>query len=121
MHQELPKDPDQYAGIFPVIRSGKQDELKMICDDLGIANLSNHDASWVKTDIENNTIIWENNQISDSRVPDVRGMTLRDAIYVLENLGLKVEVSGRGRVSQQSVLPGSKFNQGNEIKLELSS
>ncbi|XOV91231.1 MAG: penicillin-binding protein [Bacteroidota bacterium] len=121
MHQELPKEADQYVGIFPVIRSGKQDELKMICDDLGIANISNNDASWVKTDVENNTIIWEKNSTVDSRVPDVRGMTLRDAIYVLENLGLKVEVTGRGRVSQQSVLPGSKFDQGNAIKLELSS
>ncbi len=121
MHEELPRDLDQFAGVFPVIKSGKQDELRMICDDLGIANLSNHDASWVTTDIENNAIIWENNNPKDEKIPDVRGMTLRDALYLLENMGLKVKVSGRGRVSQQSVLPGTKFSQGNEIKLELES
>ncbi len=121
MHQELPKDATEYAGIFPVIRSGKRDELKMICDDLGVANLSEVDATWVTTDIENNTVIWEDNTPKDERVPDVRGMTLRDALYVLENMGLKVEVSGHGRVSQQSVTPGTKFNRGNQIKLELST
>ena len=50
----------------------------------------------------------------------MRGMTLRDAIYVLENLGLEVQVDGRGRVATQSMTPGGKIVEGSTIKLKLS-
>jgi cell division protein FtsI (penicillin-binding protein 3) len=48
-------------------------------------------------------------------------MTLRDAIYLLENAGLKVALAGRGRVSSQSISPGTKYSKGATIKLELES
>lgn len=51
-------------------------------------------------------------------VPDVVGMGIRDAIYVLENLGLKVRFDGRGRVISQSLTPGTTIN-GQEIIIRL--
>lgn len=41
-------------------------------------------------------------------VPDVRGMGARDAVYLLENAGVKVKVAGAGKVKSQSIPPGSK-------------
>lgn len=41
-------------------------------------------------------------------IPDVRGMGARDAVYLLENAGVKVKVAGSGKVKSQSVPPGSK-------------
>ncbi|MFH6981985.1 penicillin-binding protein [Marinoscillum luteum] len=120
LHQELPDQRTQFAGIFPVIRSGKQDELKMIANEFGISNHSQTDASWVTTDVVNHSVFWEDNTPKAERIPDVRGMTLRDAIYLLENAGLKVSVQGRGRVARQSIVPGTKFSKGTNIKLELS-
>jgi cell division protein FtsI (penicillin-binding protein 3) len=52
-------------------------------------------------------------------VPSVTGMTLRDAIYLLENMGLKVVHSGRGRVITQSQPPGVKVSKGGRIILKL--
>ncbi|MBR10308.1 MAG: cell division protein [Rickettsiales bacterium] len=120
LHQELPEQRDQYAGVFPVIRSGKQDELQMISNQLGISNHSETESEWVTTDVVNHSVFWEDNQPKPDHIPDVRGMTLRDAIYVLENMGLKVDVRGRGRVDTQSLLPGTKFSKGTNIKIELS-
>lgn len=54
-------------------------------------------------------------------VPDVKGMTLRDALYLLESLGAKVAVRGRGKVKQQSVAPGTVLLKGTSIVLELES
>ncbi len=51
-------------------------------------------------------------------VPDVVGMGIRDAIYVLENLGLKVRFDGRGRVISQSLTPGTTIS-GQEIIIRL--
>jgi cell division protein FtsI (penicillin-binding protein 3) len=52
-------------------------------------------------------------------VPDVRGMGLRDALFLLENLGLNVSVQGYGKVIYQNIKPGSKFNTGDQIFIEL--
>jgi cell division protein FtsI (penicillin-binding protein 3) len=55
----------------------------------------------------------------EGKIPDVLGMTLRDAIYILENKGLKVKYNGRGRVSGQSLPEGSKVEKGMYITLNL--
>ena len=53
-------------------------------------------------------------------VPDVTGMGLKDAVYILENSGLLVTVIGRGKVSTQSIEPGTRINKGQSITLQLS-
>lgn len=107
-------------GVFPVIRSGEQEELRMICNEFGISNHSNTETKWVKARIANNGIAWKTLQANENIVPDVRGMTLRDAIFILENKKLKVDFSGNGRVGEQSLLPGSRIKDDKTIKLKLS-
>ncbi|MBS1589427.1 MAG: transpeptidase family protein [Bacteroidetes bacterium] len=53
-------------------------------------------------------------------VPDVKGLSLKDAVYILENEGLRVRTHGRGLVQGQSLLPGSPIDKGQTIILELS-
>jgi len=58
--------------------------------------------------------------VQQQRMPNVRGMGLKDAIYLLENMGLKVSVRGRGKVAAQSVAPGTTLAKGITVILELS-
>jgi cell division protein FtsI (penicillin-binding protein 3) len=53
-------------------------------------------------------------------VPDVSGMSLRDAVYLLETAGLQVQISGRGVVHAQSIAPGSAAAKGQLITIQLS-
>lgn len=53
-------------------------------------------------------------------VPNVQGMSGMDAISILENLGLKVEVKGNGHVKKQSVSQGTDLKKVDKIVLELS-
>jgi len=55
-----------------------------------------------------------------SVMPDLKGMSAMDAISILENMGLKVQVSGSGRVTSQSVKKGQKIKSQSLIKLKLS-
>lgn len=52
-------------------------------------------------------------------MPNVVGMGLRDAIYLLENSGLRVRYSGRGRVTKQSPRPGVRVSRGATVAIEL--
>ena len=52
--------------------------------------------------------------------PNVSGMGLKDAIYILENSALQVQARGRGRVTAQSIEPGSRITNGHNIIIQLS-
>ena len=119
MHEIGSADNAYHTGVFPHIRAGKKDELSMICNELGISNHSKAEGQWVKTDVINDAVYWTENKVEYNVLPDVRGMMLRDAIYVLENLGLKIKVNGRGRVATQSMTPGDKIIKGSTIKLQM--
>jgi cell division protein FtsI (penicillin-binding protein 3) len=59
------------------------------------------------------------NQLRQGMIPDLTGMNLRDAIFLLENNGIHVEIKGAGKVRQQSLSAGTKFNKGTKITLQL--
>ena len=52
-------------------------------------------------------------------VPDVIGMGARDAVYILESRGVKVRLSGRGKVTQQSLPAGHIIKKGEVCSLKL--
>lgn len=118
MHKPY-KPKDAIAGVFPVIQSGESDDLKMICNEIGISNHTKLESKWSKARIANNSIAWRSIDSGKNLVPDVRGMTLKDALYILENKSLKVKYSGSGRVLEQSLLPGSSLKAMNTIEIKL--
>jgi cell division protein FtsI (penicillin-binding protein 3) len=62
----------------------------------------------------------KNSARSSKTLPSVRGMTARDAVYLLESLGYKVMLNGRGIVREQSITAGTTIVQGQQIWLRLS-
>ncbi|HKJ07185.1 MAG TPA: PASTA domain-containing protein, partial [Flavobacteriaceae bacterium] len=66
-----------------------------------------------------NTYYAVQNEEYDS-IPNVKGMAAMDAISLLENLGLKVNCLGIGKVVDQSIKPGEKIEKGKIIALEVS-
>lgn len=72
-----------------------------------------------KTD--NNTVtLKRERQYGKSVVPDVAGMGARDAVFLLESRGVKVKITGRGKVTKQSLAPGKKISKGDVCILTLS-
>lgn len=53
-------------------------------------------------------------------MPDVRGLGARDAVYILEKQGLRVQLSGSGRVRRQSVEAGQPIRKNDKVWLELN-
>jgi cell division protein FtsI (penicillin-binding protein 3) len=58
--------------------------------------------------------------VADRVMPSVDGMGLRDALYLLENMKLKVVAKGKGRVRNQSILPGTPIEKGQTVYLEMA-
>jgi len=119
MHESLAEDIIPVKGIFPVIRSGNVNDLSLICNDLGISNHAITEEEWVKSRINNNSIDWRVNERYPKLMPDVTGMSLRDAIFLLENQGITIAYEGIGRVISQSIAPGKRIIRGDHITLKL--
>jgi cell division protein FtsI (penicillin-binding protein 3) len=107
-------------GVFPTIRAGHQQELTLLTNELGISTHSATEEEWVRAVRNGSSVTWKKNAVSGALVPDVTGMTYRDALYLLEKAGLRVEFHGRGRVATQSLAPGARFEKGTSIFLRLS-
>ena len=119
MHHPYVAVPLMQPEIFPLIQAGYQPELSEICRTLGIEQKMGGGDEWVQASIDSNQIAWKPKKVPMESVPDVRGMTLRDALYLLENKGLRVEYDGEGRVNRQSQVPGVRALKGSIIKLDL--
>lgn len=58
--------------------------------------------------------------LPDGRVPNCKGMTAKDAVYMLEKMGFKVAIEGRGKVTAQSLKQNKPYKRGDRIKLTLN-
>lgn len=119
LHLAMEKKSYREPGLFPVIRAGNQHELTMLCNELGISNHSQSEEEWVRAVKNGAAVTWKKNINGKGLVPDVTGMTFRDAIYLMEQAGLSVIHQGTGRVQAQSLAPGAKAEKGSRVYLKL--
>ncbi len=119
LHEPMAKKKFVKDDALPVIKAGNQQELTMICNELGISNHTQSEDEWVRATKIGSSINWKKNIAGKDIVPDVKGMSFRDAIYLLEQSGLKVFYEGKGRVVKQSVTPGGRVSKGERIFIKL--
>ena len=115
--QEIKKGDFKFT--FPQIRAGYRQDLVYLSNNLSLSNHSVSDSEWVRTKLIDNSIYWESINSKNHLVPNVVGMTLKDAIYILESRGLKVSFAGRGRVRKQNISPGKLIKNYKSISISL--
>jgi len=106
---------------LPQTKTGQLSKLEYIMNELDIPFESNgKKTDWVTVQRDSAKIATTPIRLAKSKVPNVVGMGLRDAIYQLERLGLRVVAKGRGTVRSQSVNPGEPVIKGSTVYLEMS-
>jgi cell division protein FtsI (penicillin-binding protein 3) len=102
------------------VGSGK--DLRLLQQRMGLsAQDSAGKAGWAVISNDGDGPVRRPMPVSSGVMPSVEGMGLRDAIFLLENLRLKVVPVGSGRVKIQSVEPGTPIMHGQTITLEMSA
>ncbi len=105
---------------LPGSKDGAQTDLMQLYQALEMPYLGGSSGDWVTVTTGDSVAVLSPRSIEANRVPDVRGMGLRDALYLLENAGLQVKTLGMGTVRRQSIAPGSDLTTRQAITLELS-
>ncbi|MGB5434451.1 MAG: penicillin-binding protein [Maribacter sp.] len=115
-------EPDKSVGYYgadvsgPVFKSIAQKvyATNPLIDEVEILGKENQELN------DSYQIYYAEAQKKQNKVPNVKGMSGMDAISILENLGIKVEVHGNGKVKKQSISQGTEINKVDIIVLELS-
>jgi len=113
-------DTESYTASLPLLRSGYLDDLRTIYRFLDARLVDQAETPFANTRLRGDTVTFTERGFIGNLVPEVVGMGLRDAIYVLENAGLRVRFTGRGSVRRQSMPPGRRVRPGSVILIELS-
>lgn len=104
---------------LPTYDAGTREDMLKVLNFLEIPFYGSPSEEIVTLRAESDSLMVLNRTISKNNVvPSVVGLGLRDALYVLENKGLRVEVEGFGKVARQSLLPGTRAG-GQTIKIFL--
>lgn len=104
---------------LPGSNSGFGQDFQDVFEYVGLEYRSHRNTRWVEIDPSEVNMNIDKKKISTTTVPDVRGMGARDAIYVLENLGMTVDIAGAGKVVKQTIKPGTKLK-GQDVTIYLN-
>ncbi|WP_282037664.1 penicillin-binding protein [Saccharicrinis aurantiacus] len=109
------------SGVLPYSKGGTKNDLLTVFTTIKAPiDGKEVEADWISTLAQEHKINFSRKSFSNGLVPNVKGMGAKDAVSLLENVGLKVIVSGRGKVTQQSVSAGSRVVKGKQVFLKLS-
>lgn len=116
--EDLPQP--EIAMDIPGTVAGRKEDIANVLDELDILNgFAFTKSDWVEAKPDEDGLKLKNRDIKAGVVPNVRGMGATDAVYLLENGGMRVSVRGRGKVKSQSIRAGTKIRRGQSIILTL--
>lgn len=112
---------DTVSPLMPSAKAGQRKDIEELYEELGMSTTSpNPNALWARPELIQEHISLIPETVTLGIMPNVVGMGVKDAIYLLEKNGLRVVVHGKGVVVHQSVEPGVPVSCGTEVLIELT-
>ena len=120
LNEDIDLPQTEIKNDIPGLTAGRKEDIASVLDELDILNgFAFTKSDWVEAKPDEDGLELNNRSVEPGTVPNVKGMGATDAVYLLENNGLKVSVRGRGKVKSQSVKAGAKIQRGQSIVLTL--
>ena len=127
-YREVSELVDSTAILVPDVLRGNITDACMVLDELEVSYEWNADQAYHK-----NNVVWGKAESTDKQVqltevafvpekgkmPNVKGLGAKDAVYMLEACGLRVRLSGTGKVHSQSIPHGSAVKNGQTVYITL--
>jgi cell division protein FtsI (penicillin-binding protein 3) len=112
----IPADSSDY------IYAGQKEDVKHVLEQLRLSYLDSMDKASTLTEVHSYNYKPVAKTVSEAKnlMPDVRFMTLRDALYILENRNIKVVVKGKGKVVAQDVIAGTPITKNTKVTILLN-
>lgn len=126
LYLDLATAKDSTSVLVPDVKQGDLSEAALVLNELNIRHNGTDLTAgihpvWGKATHTTENVDLKEQKFSKGLVPNVIGMGAKDAVFLLEEKGLRVRLSGVGRVKGQSLQPGSFLRKGQTITLTLTN
>jgi cell division protein FtsI (penicillin-binding protein 3) len=117
---------DSTLQFIPKVLPGDLAKASIVLQGIGKKNLMSRvdrhvaDTVWGIVSSDSGRYAMKHIEYAEGLIPDVRGMGASDALYLLEKMGLRVNISGVGKVKSQSLQKNTRYRRGDRIQLTLS-
>ena len=116
---------DTNTVVIPDVKAGEMIEARQVLEGLNIQTQAEFKAKknkevWGHAQAAPKAVILQGKEQLRNFVPSVIGMGAKDAVYLLESKGLKVTLSGVGKVKSQSLPQGTTIKKGQTISIHLN-
>jgi cell division protein FtsI (penicillin-binding protein 3) len=97
--------------MIPITKVGYYKAIQTVMNEFKLP-LTANSTDWVKTFADEKQTRTAQIVVTKNVIPDLSGMGAKDAVFILENMGLNVQVQGRGKVISQNIKPGTFARKG---------
>ena len=124
LHFDLKNAIDSTSNVIPSVKAGIMNETVRVLESLKVPvqkdfKLTDSQIKWGHAQQSHNSGILQTSESKAGLVPNVIGMGVKDAVYLLESKGLRVQIYGIGKVRSQSITGGSRIVKGQTVTLQL--
>jgi cell division protein FtsI (penicillin-binding protein 3) len=120
-YHDAVNESSEKSNSLPRIKAGNKADASNVLASLGYDHNVEGGGAWIGEVKPNKEIHLIPRKIKSKVVPSVSGMTAKDAVFLLERMGLIVELKGFGKVVYQSIPEGTDLDKGRLIKLTLKN
>lgn len=100
--------------------AGYTKDIKKVSEELNIRTKGDSKGNYSRIYKQGADTVIATQVVTVKRMPSLTGMGLKDAVYLSENLGLRVSVKGRGKVTSQSIAAGQNISKGQTVNIQLN-
>jgi cell division protein FtsI (penicillin-binding protein 3) len=108
------------TGRMPYSKGGRLTELMKAMAHLHIPHsIPGTSSEWASTEAGEKSVSITSRHFVANKVPDTRGLGAADAVALIEGMGMRVMMSGTGRVVSQEPAAGTTYSRSTTVKLTL--
>lgn len=118
-HDPINDHRNNAVADLPNVKAGYRNDIEGFFKMMGWSFSGRGESDWVFASTDRDKMVLESIEVSGDQMPRVTGMSARDALFLLENMGLIVDIHGSGRVVKQSIRQGERIEENMLVTLEL--
>ena len=116
--ETIANDTSIVSAFFPEVKPGNYKSVETAMSLLNLS-MTGKPTDWVSTYSKEKTLEVKPLAVHKNMIPELKGMGAKDAMFLLGQMGLKVRITGMGKVVSQTLLPGTIAHKGQTILLNL--
>ena len=116
--ETIANDTSIVSAFFPEVKPGNYKSVETLMSLLNLS-MTGNPTDWVSTYSKEKALEVRPLAVHKNMIPELKGMGAKDAMFLLGQMGLKVRITGMGKVVSQTLLPGTIAHKGQTILLNL--